>query len=58
MCDENLGVAGYTMKYEVHDVLYSMPIRCQMLKLQAREVGLKKVLMAGIFWGRGGKTVE
>ena len=58
VCEENLGVAGHIMKWELHDVLYSMPIGYQMLKLQAREVGLKKVLMAGIFWGRGGKTVE
>ena len=54
VCDENLGVAGHTMKYEFHDVFYSMPIRYQMLKLQAREVGLKKALMAGIF----GEEVE
>ena len=40
MCDENLGGAGHTMKYEVHDVLYSMPIGCQMPKLQAQKVSL------------------
>ena len=52
MCDENLGVAGHIMKWELHGVLYSMPIRYQMLKLQAREVGLKKALMAGNFGGK------
>ena len=49
VCEENLGVAGHIMKWELHDVLYSMPIGYQMLKLQAREVGLKKALMAGNF---------
>ena len=64
VCDENLGVAGHIMKWELHDVLYSMPIRYQMLKLQAQEVSFRRALMAGNFggevdklWSDGGEAM-
>ena len=55
VCNGNFKMAGHAISYELRDVLYSTPIGCRILNLHAREVDLKKALMAGNFGG-GGKN--